>query len=178
MIEMDPDSQAELDTKIAAASMEDRYMENKLDIIEYYRDNYRESTWRSQLTKDMLGALGLADTKKNRNTISRQIQGDRLYKDARTAKTKDAWRALGKLLPPTQVPRNLRGKRAVVTVTVWLKFSKGRPKKKEFTRILSREQTQQLLEEGGIDAIIEAYEINPDDVEYADGLTIDIEFID
>lgn len=175
MIEMDNKSQQTLSNALESATTQDKYLETKGEIVEYYRDTHGQN-WRTQFTKDWLSVLGLEDNKKNRNTASRQVQGDRAEKEARQGKTKDQWKKLGRTLPPYKAPKNLAGKSAVITTDFYVQISNSYTKK-SFTRTLSPERTAQLLEEGGMDAIIEQYGINPDDCEYLDGLNISIDFV-
>jgi hypothetical protein len=163
-----------LQERIEQATHEDKFLSGRTEIIDYYQDRYG-ANWKSHIVDALVAITG-----KSRNTVSREFQydkrtGQERYKSGRvTAATREKYEKLGKTLPPYKVPKNVKGKRARVHFQGSLWFSNKRYAK-DFTRTLSIEQTNALLETGAFDAIIDAYEIDPDTVEslQIDDITID-----
>lgn len=149
-------------------------MQARSDIVEHYKDTYG-TNWKTKIVDALVEQTG-----RSRNTVSREFENNKKtgrprYESSRMNQaTKDKYQKLGKKLPPIKKPKNMNGKKATVTITVVLWFS-GKPYEKTFERTLNDSQTGDLLE-GNIDGIIEAYQINPDDVEEADIEQLMIDF--
>lgn len=169
MIDMDDESRERLIEAIDNASFTERYAETKAEIIEIYRDKFGVKGWRQPLQRDLANLTGM-----KLKSIEKRFDPQR--RDNPEKRNAAQYKALGRLLPPTKVPRNLRGKRAVVTIGCYVTISNSYGRR-EFTRTLTVGRTQELLETGGVDAIMEQYGLDPDTIENVDIGSIDIDFI-
>jgi hypothetical protein len=169
---MDDESNAKLHNEIEAKSTDNVYLSTKREIVNYYKAEYPgrgPDSWKRHLVRDMARLTGMKE-----KSLEKRFDPQRLNnEEKRNAKQ---YADLGRTLPPTKKDKDLRGKRAVVTIdtTIWIS---NKPYTRFFTRTLSEKRTQYLLEQGGVNAIFEEYGINPDSIEDMEINSISIDFI-
>lgn len=104
-----------------------KYISNKKDFIEYYRDTYGQKGWKRQAA---IALSGTSDSKSRAyQSAIRNFQGKRLTESGETKK----WKEAGKDIPPI---RTLKNGKDSITVTVKGK-QKGNLGRKERDRTIN-----------------------------------------
>lgn len=153
------------------AGTETIYLGTKNEVIGYYQQEYGKH-WGRELAKKIVETTGQGRV----DTIARRFRGTRAGSGKVTPRAAAEYRAVGKTLPGTEVPRkDLAGKRAKVNFKGEVKISDDK-RTRSFDTTLSGRQAGQLRR-GNIGAIFEAYGVNPGAVETLSVDRIDVNYL-
>lgn len=141
------------------------FMTSKSEIVEYYQDTYGRN-WRVKYTDDVIALRGLPNDRKTRNTISRQVQGERAWKAPRTAAIRKQWEQLGRVLPP--IGRKLEGESITIRVLGWQGNGRGGQRHRDISVTLTGNRAKQFVLNPTFYDLWDAYGVEPDSFEDGD----------
>lgn len=153
------------------AGTETIYLSSKNEVIGYYKQEYG-SHWGKKLAEKIVAETGKGKVE----NIARRFRGSRTESGKVTPKAAAEYKAVGRTLPGTQVPRkDIAGKRAKATLKGEVKISDDkRPRKIDAT--LNARQAS-ALRRGDLGAFFEAYGVNPKAVEEVTIKTFSFEYL-
>lgn len=168
-----PGSYEKLDSELSRAGSTTIHLGTKSEVIGYYKQEYG-SHWGRELAKKIVETTG----KGRVDTIARRFRGSRAESNKVTPGAAAEYKAVGKTLPGTEVPRtDLAGRRAKVSMKAEVKISED-TRKRTITpeKPLTPGQAGRLRK-GEIGVIFEAYGVNPRAVETLKIETIDVSYL-
>lgn len=166
-----PGSYEKLTGALDRAGTETVYLGTKSEVIGYYKQEYG-SHWGRELAKSIVETTGKGKVE----NIARRFRGTRTESAKVSPATAAQYKAVGKTLPGTDVPRkDLAGKKAKVDFKGEIKISDDQ-RKRSFSTTLSGRQAS-ALRRGEIGAIFEAYGVNPGAVESLSIERINVDYL-
>lgn len=153
------------------------YYESRAEIIAWYKHEYgtvKDSRGTEAWVKQIVADRHDLEPDRKLASIQREFQfdskkGHYRYQSKESPASKERYKLLGMDKLPRRKPNahvHFKGK---------VYYSKGKAKHKDFERELTEDQTTDMLD-GNFEPIIDAYDINPDDIEGIEVEEIEIWF--
>lgn len=159
----------------AGQTTEMRYMSDKHDIANYYKQEYGKS-WQKHLGNDLATVNG---GKTTADSYKRSFRPDRINRTP-TPEFAAKLEKLGKTLPGEEVTvqKPVAGKRARVKTKIRMRISKDKKDRlKDINVTISASQAKRMRN-GDLDGVIEAYGgINPDEIVSAEIDSFEVEYL-
>ena len=171
------DGYEKLNDAIEKASVEEKHMTSKADIVAYYKATYPgkgTGGWRDMIQRDMSLTTGT-----KYNSIRRQFDPSRINNaPVKGSANAQGFENLGKQLPKQEYPKDTRGKKARVSWAGDLQtYDEKRPRMgKSYTGTLSPYEANQMRK-GSFDPVFASFGFPPGIITEIDVSSVNVEFL-